>query len=96
MAIKFLHDFFGKEERKYKLLSVEKLNLLYNLITTLFIIVLFGSLNDPQKMLTDRFFILLLTFVPIYIYTRYPSPATRFLRMAGQLSLLSYWYPDTP
>ena len=91
MDIKFLQ----KEERRYKLLAVEKLNILYNLLTTLFIIVLFNSLNDPQKMLTDRFFILLLTFVPIFIYTRYPSPATRFLRIAGQLSLLSYWYPDT-
>ena len=46
-------------------------------------------------MLTDRFFILLLTFVPIYIYTRFPCAITRFLRVAGQLSLLSYWYPDT-
>ena len=91
MDIKFLQ----REERRYKLLAVEKLNILYNLLTTIFIIVLFNSLNDPQKMLTDRFFILLLTFVPIYIYTRYPSPATRFLRIAGQLSLLSYWYPDT-
>ena len=91
MDIKFLQ----REERRYKLLAVEKINLLYNLLTTLFIIVLYNSLNDPQKMLTDRFFILLLTFVPIYIYTRYPSPATRFLRIVGQLSLLSYWYPDT-
>ncbi len=91
MDIKFLQ----REERRYKLLAVEKINILYNLLTTLFIIVLYSSLNDPQKMLTDRFFILLLTFVPIYIYTRYPSPATRFLRIAGQLSLLSYWYPDT-
>lgn len=91
MDIKFLQ----REELRYKLLAVEKINILYNLLTTLFIIVLYNSLNDPQKMLTDRFFILLLTFVPVFIYTRYPSPATRFLRIVGQLSLLSYWYPDT-
>ena len=91
MAIKLLQ----REEMSYKLLAVEKLNLLYNLLTSLFIVVLYDSLNNPQKMLTDRFFILLLTFVPIYIYTRFPSAATRFLRVAGQLSLLSYWYPDT-
>lgn len=91
MDIKFLQ----KEEKQYKLLAVEKINILYNLLTTLFIIVLYNSLNDPQKMLTDRFFILLLTFVPIYIYTCYPSPSTRFLRIVGQMSLLSYWYPDT-
>ncbi len=91
MDIKFLQ----REELRYKFLAVEKLNILYNLLTTIFIIVLYNSLNNPQKMLTDRFFILLLTFVPIYIYTRYPSPATRFLRIVGQMSLLSYWYPDT-
>ena len=91
MAIKLLQ----REEMSYKLLAVEKLNLPYNLLTSLFIVVLYDSLNNPQKMLTDRFFILLLTFVPIYIYTRFPSAATRFLRVAGQLSLLSYWYPDT-
>ena len=56
MDIKFLQ----REERRYKLLAVEKINILYNLLTTLFIIVLYDSLNDPQKMLTDRFFILLL------------------------------------
>ena len=95
MDIGFLKKFFAKEEKKYTLLAVEKVNLLYNLLTTLFIIVLFNELNDPQKMLTDRFFILLLTFVPVYIYTRFPSMATRFLRVAGQMSLLSYWYPDT-
>ena len=68
MDIGFLKKFFAKEEKRYTLLAVEKVNLLYNLLTTLFIIVLFGELNDPQKMLTDRFFILLLTFVPcIYI-----------------------------
>lgn len=91
MAINLLQ----REEMKYKLLAVEKLNILYNLLTTLFIIVLYDSLNNPQKQLTDRFFILLLTFVPIYIYTRFPSAATRFLRIVGQMSLLSYWYPDT-
>lgn len=91
MAIKLLQ----REEMSYKLLAVEKLNLLYNLLTSLFIVVLYDSLNNPQKMLTDRFFILLLTFVPIYIYTRFPCAITRFLRVAGQLSLLSYWYPDT-
>ena len=91
MALKLLR----REEMSYKQLAVEKLNLLYNLLTSLFIVVLYDSLNNPQKMLTDRFFILLLTFVPIYIYTRFPCAITRFLRVAGQLSLLSYWYPDT-
>jgi membrane-associated phospholipid phosphatase len=91
MAIKFLQ----REEQSYKLLAIEKLNILYNLLTTLFVIVLYNSLNNPEKMLTDRFFILVATFVPVYIYTRYPSAATRFLRIVGQMSLLSYWYPDT-
>lgn len=35
MAISFLQKFFVKEEKQYKLLAVEKVNLLYNLLTTL-------------------------------------------------------------
>ena len=88
-------DFLKREEVQVKFLAVEKLNLLYNLFTTLLIIVFFNRLNDPQGMLMGRFFIAAATFVVIYIYTKYPSMATRLVRIVPQMSLLSYWYPDT-
>lgn len=91
MAVKF----FKREEAKRKFLAVESLNLLYNLLTTLLVIIFFNRLQDPQEMLMGRFLIAAGTFAVIYTYTLYPSPATRFLRLASQMALLAYWYPDT-
>ena len=88
-------DFFKREEGKTQFLAVESLNLIYNLLTTLLIIIFFNSLQSPQGMLMGRFFIVAGTFAIIYIYTLYPSPFTRFLRLASQMALLAYWYPDT-
>lgn len=88
-------DFFKREEPKVRFLAVEKLNLIYNLLTTLLIIVFFNRLHDPQSMLIGRFVIAAATFAVIYLYTKLPSRATRFLRIVAQVALLSYWYPDT-
>lgn len=88
-------NFIKHEEPQTRFVAVEKLNLLYNLFTTLLIIIFFDRLNDPQAMLLGRFFIAFGTFVVIYIYTKFPSKATRFLRILSQMALLSYWYPDT-
>ena len=84
-----------REEVEIKFLAVEKLNLLYNIFTTLLIIIFFNRLNDPQAMLMGRFLVAFGTFVVIYLYTKFPSMATRYLRVVVQMSLLSYWYPDT-
>ena len=91
MAIKFLE----REQPEIKFLAVEKLNIAYNLLTTVLIIIFFDRLQDPQAMLLGRFAIAAGTFVFIYIYTKYPSRATVYLRMFTQMSLLNYWYPDT-
>ncbi len=91
MAVKFL----TREECNVRMLAVEKLNLLYNLFTTILIIIFFNRLHHPQEMLMGRFFIAAGTFAIIYLYTLYPSPLTRLARIVGQMSLLSYWYPDT-
>ena len=91
MAIEFLK----REEPKVRFLAVEKLNLIYNLLTTLLVIVFFNRLHDPQGMLMGRFVIAAATVAIIYLYTKLPSKATRFLRIVSQVALLSYWYPDT-
>ena len=64
MAVEFLK----RTEPEVKFLAVEKLNLLYNMLTTVLIIVFFNRLHDPQSMLMGRFFIAAGTFVFIYIY----------------------------
>ena len=88
-------NFFKREKEERTFLAVEKLNLLYNLLTTLLIIILYPRLHNPQEMLMGRFLIVFGTFAAIYIYTLFPSRATRLLRIVGQMALLSYWYPDT-
>lgn len=88
-------NFIKREEPQIRFLAVEKLNLLYNLFTTQLIIIFFNRLNDPQAMLSGRFFIAFATFAVIYVYTKFPSMATRLLRVVSQMALLSYWYPDT-
>lgn len=88
-------NFIKREEPQIRFLAVEKLNLLYNLFTTLLIIIFFNRLNDPQAMLLGRFFIAFATFAVIYVYTKFQSMATRLLRVVSQMALLSYWYPDT-
>lgn len=92
---KMVMKFFKREESEIKFLAVEKLNLLYNLLTTILIIIFYNSLQNPQAMLTGRFYIAAATFAVIYIYTKYPAPLTRFARITAQMSLLGYWYPDT-
>ncbi len=86
---------FKREEEQRTFLAVEKLNLLYNLITTILIIVFYNRLQQPQEMLLGRFLIVAGTFTVIYAYTKYPSPIMRIVRIIGQMALLSYWYPDT-
>lgn len=91
MAIKFLQ----REQESRQMLAIEKLNLVYNLFTTILIIIFYNRLHAPQDMLLGRFAIVIGTFAIIYAYTKYPSPAMRFVRIIGQMALLSYWYPDT-
>ena len=88
-------DFLKREEQQVRFLAVEKLNIIYNLLTTLLIIVFFNRLHDPQGMLMGRFVIAFATFAVIYLYTKLPCKAMRFLRLVAQVALLSYWYPDT-
>ena len=86
---------FLREEPVTKFVAVEKLNLLYNFLTTVLIIIFYNRLDSPQSMLLGRFLILAGTFAIIFLYTKFPSRATVFLRVLFQMSLLSYWYPDT-
>ena len=88
-------NLFKRKEVEIKFLAVEKLALLYNLFTTLLIIIFFNRLDNPQEILMGRFFIIVGTFTLIYAYTKRPSRFTILLRITLQMALLNYWYPDT-
>ena len=88
-------NIFKREEPLVKFLAVEKVNMAYNLLTTLLIIVFYNRMQAPQPMFMGRFLILVGTFLLIYLYTKYPCKATRYLRVFCQMALLNFWYPET-
>ena len=52
-------------------------------------------MDHPVQMLVDRAVIAGMTFLLMYLYRLAPCKFSAFIRIAIQMSLLSYWYPDT-
>ncbi|MFR5757529.1 MAG: hypothetical protein ACLUE2_03200 [Bacteroides cellulosilyticus] len=52
-------------------------------------------MDHPVQMLIDRAMIAGMTFLLMYLYRLAPCKFSAFVRIAIQMSLLSYWYPDT-
>ena len=84
-----------KTERGSGLFAIESISLLYNAITTILILILYTQLDHPTLMLYERLGIASLTIALIILYLAVPCKLTAFLRIATQLGLLAYWYPDT-
>ena len=88
-------DLLKKVDFGKGLFAIEKVALIYNLLTTLLILFMFQDMHHPVKMLVERALIAALTFALMYLYRLYPCKLAAFIRTAVQMSLLSYWYPDT-
>ena len=82
-------------ETRKGLFAVEKITLIYNLLTSILILFLFQRMDHPWHMLLDRAMIAAMTFLLMYLYRLAPCKFSAFVRVAIQMSLLSYWYPDT-
>lgn len=74
---------------------VEGAALIYTLLTSIAITILYHQMDHPGEMLMGRALIVVGTFVFISVYRKYPCKVTAFLRIAFQFSLLTYWYSDT-
>lgn len=88
-------DLFKKTDSHAGLFAVEKAALLYNLLTSVMILIMFHRLEQPWQMLIDRAIIAGGTFLLIYLYRFVPCKCSIFVRVGTQISLLAYWYPDT-
>lgn len=88
-------DWFTRVETSKGLFAAERISLIYNAITTLLIVLLYGRMDHPGLMLIERAGIVAVTFVLIYLYQKYPCRLSAFVRMVVQMSFLAYWYPDT-
>ena len=88
-------DLFKRVETRKGLFAVEKITLIYNLLTSILILFLFQRMDHPWHMLLDRAMIAAMTFLLMYLYRLAPCKFSAFVRIVIQMSLLSYWYPDT-
>ncbi|MCI5560193.1 MAG: phosphatase PAP2 family protein [Phocaeicola sp.] len=90
-----LIDIFKITPLERRLYAIEKASLVYNFITTVLILIFVNQLHHPATMLLERLGILVLMGAAWGLYSWYPSRITAFVRMALQMGLLAYWYPDT-
>jgi membrane-associated phospholipid phosphatase len=88
-------DLFKRVENVKGLFAVESISLIYNAITTLMIVCLYGRMDHPDVMLVERAGIVAVTFALVWAYRHWPCRLMAFVRMAVQMSFLAYWYPDT-
>ena len=67
----------------------------YAVLSALLIMVLWGRMVNPLPMLVGRGGAVVMTIGLWQLYRWRPSKLTMMLRVAGQLCLLGWWYPDT-
>ncbi len=88
-------NLFKRVDETKGLFAVESISLIYNAVTSVMILFLYGKMDHPGVMLLERAGIVAITFALIYVYQKYPCKLTAFIRMAVQMGFLAYWYPDT-
>ena len=88
-------DIFKMVDTRKGLFAIEKVSLIYNLLTSILILFLYQRMDHPLHMLGDRVLIAAVTFLLMYLYRLAPCKFSAFVRVTIQMSLLSYWYPDT-
>lgn len=84
-----------KDDRHTGLVSVEYAGLVYNLITSILILILSDRMDNDAILLEQRFYIVVITFAMVYLYRIFPCKMVMLLRIVMQLAFLTYWYPDT-
>lgn len=91
-----LKDLFKIEKKPRKgLIPMEWVVVSYMLLTTLVILFTYTKLVNPESMLWGRFRILATIIALWGVYRMIPCGFLMFWRIAIQMLLLSWWYPDT-
>ena len=89
-------DLFKRVESRKGLFAVEKITLIYNLLTSILILFMFQRMDHPLHMLWDRAVIAAMTFLLMYLYRLAPCKFSAFVRIAIQMSLLSGYFRVQP
>ena len=75
-------DLFKRVETRKGLFAVEKITLIYNLLTSILILFLFQRMDHPWHMLLDRAMIAAMTFLLMYLNVL-PEMLAAFLLVSG-------------
>lgn len=92
-SFKFLFE-IEKKPRK-GLLAVEWIAMGYLLLTLLLMLFCYTKIQNPESMLWGRFRIVVTTLALWAVYRMIPCRFTLLCRIGFQMTLLSWWYPDT-
>lgn len=92
----FLSQLFKIEKKPKKgLLAAEWVVMIYIIVTTLIILFTFTKIHTPQAIIWGRIRIIIVTVALWGVYRMAPCRFLRFARIATQMALLGWWYPDT-
>lgn len=92
----FIKNLFKLEKKPTKgLLPVEWAAMGYLVFTLILIFILYTKIANPEILIFGRLRIIAMTAALWLVYRLLPCRLTRFARIAAQLGLLAWWYPDT-
>ena len=91
-----LNKIFALDKKpKRGLLAAEWVMVAYMAVTLLLIFFTYTKLHNPESMLWGRLRIAVTTAALWAVYRLWPCRLMRFARVAVQMAVLSWWYPDT-
>lgn len=93
---KFVADIFRIDKKPIRgLVAAEWAMVAYLVLTFVVMLFTYTKLHNPESMLWGRLRIVAITVALWGVYRMIPCRFTLLCRMAAQLALLSWWYPDT-
>ena len=94
--VKFILDLFRIEKKPLKgLMAIEWAAAAYMVFTFVLILFFYTKMEMPEAMIYGRLRIVAMTAALWLVYRIFPCRFTRLARVAAQLGLLAWWYPDT-
>lgn len=94
--VKFILDLFRIEKKPLKgLMAIEWAAAAYTVFTFVLILFFYTKMEMPEAMIYGRLRIVAITAALWLVYRIFPCRFTRLARVAAQLGLLAWWYPDT-
>lgn len=91
-----MRDLFKIEAKPQRgLLALEWVMLAYLAFTLLMVFFTYTKVVNPEAMIWGRVRIVVVTLAMWGVYRMIPCKMTKFARIAVQMALLSWWYPDT-